>query len=304
MELRHLLYFLAVAEELHFGRAARRVHISQPPFSRQIQQLETELGVQLLNRTKRKVELTDAGRVLVGEARLILQEVERAAGLVKEADRQKLSRLVVGCPPPNNLVLRILRVFAERYPEVHILVKSLLTPQQIEALRDGLIDVGFLSLPVDREGLVIETILREQLVVALPKNHHLSTRRNIPLRALVNDTLIVLPLHMSVGRYGLVAEMCRRAGFSLRDVHEVDNIHTMLELVGSGFGVALMRASVQDVRRKDVVFRQLRHSPIVETGIAYRRENRSNILSLFVGVSKEVASSQTICLLPGSQDRL
>lgn len=289
MELRHLRYFLAVAEELHFGRAAKRVHISQPPLSQQIRQLEEDLRVQLFHRTRRKVELTDAGRVFAGEARLILQQVERAAGLAAEANRGKVSQLVVGCSPANSTVVqKILRVFAGRHPEAQILLKSLVTAQQVEALRNGRIDVGFLTLPVKGEGLAMETILRERLVVAMPKNHPLSTRKRVSLRSLANDTLIIFAVHLNPG--DLIARMCRSAGFSLYAVHEVDNIHTMLELISSGFGVSLMRASVQEIQKKGVVFRELLHSPEVETGIAYRPENRSNVLPLFVDVSREVTA--------------
>src|SRR5689334_20437895 len=138
MELRQIRYFLAVAEELHFGRAAKRVHISQPPLSQQIRQLEEELRVQLFYRTKRKVELTDAGRAFAGEARLILQQVDQAAGLAIEANRAKVTTLVVGCSPANtSIVLPVLRQFAARFPKVHFVVKSLASMQQVEALRSG-----------------------------------------------------------------------------------------------------------------------------------------------------------------------
>lgn len=292
MELRQLRYFLAVAEELHFGRAAKRVHISQPPLSQQIRHLEEDLRVQLFYRTKRKVELTDAGRAFAGEARLILQQVDQAAGLAVEANRSKLSTLVVGCSPANtHVVLPILKVFAKRHPKVHFVVKSLASEQQAEALRNGRIDVGFITLPVDREGLAMETVLRERLVVAMREKHPLSHRRRVPLRALSSETLILFPLHLSPGRYDVITGLCREAGFSLHVVHEVDNIHTMLELIGAGFGVSLMRASVQNVPRKGVVFRELQHSPVVETALAYRRGNRPEVLSLFVDVSKEIAGS-------------
>ncbi len=292
MELRHLRYFLAVAEELHFGRAAKRVHISQPPLSQQIRQLEEDLRVKLFYRTRRKVELTDAGRAFAGEARLILQQVERAAGLASEANRGKTRQLVVGCSPANDsVVLKILKAFSKRHPKVHILIRSFPTPRQAEALRNGRIDVGFLTLPLDMEGLVVETILKERLVVAMPKSHPLARRRRIPLRALANDTQILFPLErMASGRYELIARLCRDAGFSLHTVHEVDNVHTMLELISAGFGVSLMRSSVQAIPQKGVVFRELLHSPEVETGIAYRRGNRSSDIPLFIQVAKEVAS--------------
>jgi DNA-binding transcriptional LysR family regulator len=269
-----------VCEELHFGRAAKRLHISQPPLSQQIRQLEEDLHVQLFYRTRRKVELTDAGRVFAGEARLILQQVERAAGLAVEANRSKLSRLVVACSPANvDVVLKILKAFTRRHPKIHIVVKSLVTPRQVEALRNGRIDIGFLTLPVDSEGLVIETILQERLVVALPEKHPLAARRRIPLRALAGETLIIFPLYMSPGRFELIARMCQTAGLSLHVVHEVDNIHTMLELISSG------------IRKKGVVFRELQHSPSVETGVAYRREHRSKALLLLIDIAKGVVAS-------------
>lgn len=300
MELRQLRYFLAVAEELHFGRAAKRVHISQPPLSQQIRQLEEELRVRLFYRTKRKVELTDAGRTFAGEARLILQQVDQAAGLAVEANRTKLSTLIVGCSPANvTVVFPVLKEFANRYPKVHFVVKSLTSLEQVEALRGGRIDVGFVTLPVERDGLEMETVLRERLMVAMRENHPLSNRRRVPLRALANETLILFPLHLSPGRYDVITGLCRGAGFSLHVVHEVDNVHTMLDLISAGFGVSLMRASVQNINRKGVVFRELQHSPIVETAVAYRRGAQAQVLSNFVNVSKEITGSLVSTPLKG-----
>src|SRR5581483_10826362 len=198
MELRQLRYFLAVCEELHFGRAAKRVHISQPPLSQQIKQLEDELHVKLFYRTRRKVELTEAGRVFASEARLILEQVDNAARLALKSDRSIQNRLVVGCSFANSIIaVKILRVFKERYPKIHVVVKSRVTPQQIEALRNGYIDVGFVTTPVESEGLNIVPINSEPLVVAIPKNHPLASRRRLTLRSLASETLIIFPLHMS-----------------------------------------------------------------------------------------------------------
>lgn len=293
IELRHLRYFLAVAEELHFGKAARRVHISQPPLSQQIRQLEIDLGVQLFYRTRRKVELTEAGRMFAAEARLILEQVEHAAGLVGEANRGKHNCLVVGCSPVNShFAVGIIKTFAQRYPEIRVVVKSLVTPQQLEAVRNNRIDIGFATLPVDGEGLAAEPIFRERLVVALSKNHPLAKRKRLTLRVLGSETLIIFPSYMSPRRYQFITALCRRAGISLHVIHEVDNIHTMLDLVSGGFGVSLMRASVQAMRCSGVVFRELLHSPWVETAVVYRRENASSVVKYFVETARDMIPPQ------------
>jgi DNA-binding transcriptional LysR family regulator len=297
MELRQLRYFLAVCEELHFGRAALRVHISQPPLSQQILQLEEELRVKLFYRTKRRVQLTEAGRVFAGEARLILQQVEQAAELAADANRSVQNRLVVACSPPNETVVTdILKVFSERHPDVHLVVKSLVTPRQVEALRNGRIDAGFLTLPIDREGIAIETVLRERLMVVIPKGHPLSKHKRIALRALANETLIIFPLHMSPGRYELIAAMCRKAGFSLHLTHEIDNIHTMLKLVSGGFGVSLMRESARQLKLPGILFKELQHSPVVETGIAFPRRNQLKTVPLLVDVAREVVQKKRLSI--------
>jgi DNA-binding transcriptional LysR family regulator len=172
-----------------------------------------------------------------------------------------------------------------------LVVKSLVTSQQVEALRNNRIDAGFVTLPVDAEGLVVETILSERLVVAFPKRHPLSHRKQVALRALSGETMIVFPLHMSPGRYQLITGMCLRAGISLSVLHEVDNLYTMLELVASGFGVCLMRASVQGMAQRGVVFRELLHSPSVETAIAYRRENNSEVIQQLAETAKRTATT-------------
>lgn len=326
MELRQLRYFLAVAEELHFGRAARRLHISQPPLSAQIRQLEEEMRLTLFYRTKRKVELTEAGRVFAREARVILQQVEQAAGLASEANRSKQSRLVVGCSPANSeVVVRILAELlargalqqhrqAQSGPPPEITVKSLPSPQQIEALRNSQIDLGFITVPAPHEGLTIEPLWKEPLVVALPRKHPLATRRRIALRSLERETLIIFPLYMSPGRYESIADMCRKAGFSLNAVHEVDNIHTMLEMVSAGLGIALLRASARLIesplaqspqptvrtpstgRTPDTddsggaVFRELQHSPLVETALAYRPDHKIAAIAEITSIARQVAT--------------
>jgi DNA-binding transcriptional LysR family regulator len=287
MELRHLRYFLAVCEELHFGRAAKRVHISQPPLSQQIRQLEEEMRVKLFSRTKRRVELTEAGRVFAGEARLILQQVEHASKLAVDTNRTAQKRLLVGFSPANcHVAIKVLKQFSIQRPETHLVVKSLPTPQQIEALSSGHIDLGFVTLPFHEDRLVVETILSERLMVALPARHALASAQRLSLHELASETLIIFPLRMSPGRYESITSMCRKAGFSLHTIHEVDDLNTMLELVRAGLGVSLMRQTTSAFKPKGVVYRELRHSPTVETGIAYMRRNRLNDLALFMETAR------------------
>ena len=205
MELRHLRYFLAVADELHFGRAARQLHISQPPLSKQIHQLEEEIGINLFHRTSRKVELTAAGQIFAGETRLLLQQLENAATMAIEAAREKGNQLVVGYSPGIiHIMIRILKAFAKRHEKILVLVKNMETVRQIEALHNGRLDIAIvtLRLALNTEGLTIETILKDRLIVAMPVNHPLSSCRRIPLRTLSNVTLILDPLHKNQARHG------------------------------------------------------------------------------------------------------
>lgn len=294
MELRHLQYFLAVAEELHFGRAAKRLHISQPPLSRQIHQLEEEIGVLLFKRTKRKVALTNAGRIFGDEARLILQQVEEAATLARDAGPNPQNRLMVAYSPHNaHIALRTLFAFSKRNPDIRVLLRSLATALQVDAILIGRVDIGFLTLPAYGEDLTIDVVQRDHLVVAMAKNHPLVSRRTVPVRALADETVIIYPRHLNPKRHDLITGMCRRAGFSPRLIHEVDSIQVTMELVSKGFGVSVMRPLPREILKANVVFRNLQHSPLLETAVVYRRSSRSSVVDDFVGVAKEVASSKS-----------
>src|SRR5262249_53585765 len=169
MELRHLRYVIAVAEELHFGRAAERLNMSQPPLSQQIRLLEEELGVKLFHRTKRQVQLTDAGVRFIEEARQILAQVDHATRVASRADNGEIGYLIVGTvTSEKRILIDTLRTFHKRYPDVHLELRSLSTPAQIMALREGRIQVGFVIQPIEEPSLAVETVAREPLVVALP----------------------------------------------------------------------------------------------------------------------------------------
>ena len=215
MELRHLRYFVAVADDLHFGRAANRLHTSQSSLSQQIRNLETELKVDLLRRVKRHVELTPAGARFLGEARGILAAAERAAGLARGAAREESRKIVIGISPETDWAFlgKALRLFGEHAPSVEVLFQNLTPEAQIEALRGSRIDIGFVGLPIEAEGIVSEVTGRERLVAAIPEAHPMARQARIALRDLSGETYALWPRHLSPVRYDQLLAIFRRAGF-------------------------------------------------------------------------------------------
>jgi DNA-binding transcriptional LysR family regulator len=288
MELRQLRYFIALSEELHFSRAAKRMHVSQPPLTRQIRQLEEELGVALLYRTTRKVELTDAGHVFANEARQIIARIAHASGIALQADRGVIGEVVLGYTPARaNIVAKAVKAFAKLYPNVRIALRDM-SGQGVQLIRDGRIDLGFVALPVDRTGLIVETVLRERFVVAMPKKHPLAARKSISIRELAKEPNLVFPRHSNSVGYDILVGLFRNRDLSMNVALEVENLHMRMELLRAGFGVCLFRSSVAEILSgRDVVFRPLRNSPTVGVGIVFSPENRSHALRLFVDCIKQ-----------------
>lgn len=295
MELRHLRYFVAVAEELHFGRAAKRLHLAQPSLSQQIRQLEEHLGVELLLRSnKRRVRLTEAGAVLLGEARSTLARVERAAESARRAGRGEVGRLAVGFVPSatDDVLPDILRTFRERFPVVGLVLHELTTPEQAEALRDERIQVGFCRPPVGDGSLACEIVLREPLVAALPEGHRLCAGSEVPLRSLAGEPFVLFPRESAPAFHDRIVGVCRRAGFEPEVAQEAIQMHTIASMVAVGMGVALVPASLQNLRRKGVVYKPLRGgAPAAEIAAIWRPEDPSPVLQRFLGVVGEVVGS-------------
>jgi DNA-binding transcriptional LysR family regulator len=291
MELRHLRYFVAVAEELHFGRAAARLHIAQPPLSQQIRDLERELGAALFTRTTRRVELTAAGRVLLAEARHLFEQTERTVRAVQRASRGEVGHLAIGFVPSADLDIlpRVLSRWRVRFPHVEIELHAMLSGPQVEALRHGRIQVGFLRLPVDDGGLAVDVIQREHLVAALPEGHRLARRSCVRLADLQHDGLIMFPRWMAPSYYDLLVSVCRHAGFTPQVLHETENMQTNLGLVAAGLGVSLHPASIRNLQRAGVVYRPLAPPLPIEMAVAYARDDRSATLQAFLHVLAEIA---------------
>lgn len=296
MELRHLRYFLAVAEELHFGRAAARLRIAQPPLSQQIRQLEEEIGVRLFDRTKRRVELTAAGVAFLEEVRRVFGQTERAVRTAQRASRGEVGRLAIGFMPAADLDLlpRVLRRWHARFPNVETELHGLLAGAQIDALQERRIQVAFVRPPVDETGLAVEPVQRDAVVVALPQYHALARRVRVPLAALTGEPLVLFPRRVAPGFHDLVFAACRGAGFAPRVAFESDSMQTNLGLVSAGLGYTLMPATIRNLRRAGVVYRPLSPPvPSIELLMVHRRDERSAVLGAFLQVAREVAHGRS-----------
>jgi DNA-binding transcriptional LysR family regulator len=278
MELRHLRYFVAVAEECHFGRAARRLHIAQPPLSQQIRQLEAELGVQLLTRSTRRVELTPAGARYLDRARSILAGVAAAgeeAALVAEG---RIGRVAIGFTgsATYELLPSLSRTLRQQSPGLELDLRGeLLTPSQVEGLLDGTLDVGFLRPPVQAPEIEVHPLRREPLVVVLPEAHAQAAREEVALADLADEPFISYPSQHRSVVHDAVLDACQAAGFTPRAT-EVAETSTLVSFVAAGLGVALVPASVQHLRITGSVYRPLAgHSPTVELAVATRRGETS-----------------------------
>ena len=291
MELRHLRYFVAVAEELHFTRAAERLHIVQPALSKQISALEEELGAKLFHRTKRRVELTEPGLVFLEESRQILQRMEQATGRVKSAASGQIGRLEIGFigPATYGLLPKVLRVYREHFPEVELELHEWTTIMQALKLHERALQVGFIRLPLHDDGLVFKTVLREPVMIALYIDHPLASREKIPLKMLTDEWFIMIPRYREPGLYDQYISLCYQADFSPKVVQETHRIQTMISLVASGMGVAFVPASTQKLQRPEVVYRHLENrSPVLEMAIVRRREDPSPVLRSFLDIIDEI----------------
>ena len=297
MELRHLRYFVTVAEELHFGRAAEKLHISQPPLSMQIRSLEEELGVTLLHRNQRHVSLTQAGHAFLQEARQILARLEQAVLMTRRAGRGEIGELAIGfiSVADYNVLPVVLREFRQRFPLVNLTLRESTTDAQIRDLLGGRIDVGFVLPPIDEPALQSVCIVREPLIAALPDRHPLAQRPGkLALGKLKDAPFILFPRPMAPGLYDDVVSFCRAAGFSPRVEQEAIQMQTIVSLVSAELGVALIPASLTNLRRTGVTYKSLREaSPLTEIHLAWRRGDELPALRVFVDLALQAAGSTT-----------
>ncbi len=296
MELRHLRYFVTLAEELHFGRAAERLHIAQPPLSQQIRQLETELGFELFHRTKRKVQLTEAGQVFLDEVQQIFKQLEQAIQVGRQTSRGEMGQLVVGfvSSAPYNILPTILRAFRSSVPEVRLELHELTTNEQFRWLRESRIDVGFVRPPVE-DTFNFEIIFQESLVVALPDTHELANQSNVCLRSLKNEPFILFPRLLAPGLYDLIISLCQQAGFSPNVTQEAIQMQTIVSLVAGGLGIAIVPESLQNLQRTGVVYKIVQEpTPKTAIAIIWRQNDTSATVQKFLEIARLAVTLQSV----------
>ena len=289
MDLRRLKYFVTVAEELHFGRAAKRLHITQPPLSQQIQLLEHELDMMLFNRTRRRVELTSIGKVFLVEARALLKQSDDAVARTRRVQRGEAGRLSIGWMPWSVLTPLpfMIREFCQRFPEVHLDVHSLSAEGQLEALHEGTIDAGFVlwisdfGLPSRTGPLKTEIVLKPPLVVVVPQNHRFAAAGRVELADLTNEPYILFKRESGQVFYDYVISFYQRNGLRLNIRHEADHPSTVLGLVAAGLGITILPFTSTHAIPGVVCCDLPAASPQLEIALTWRPQNESTLLANF-----------------------
>ncbi len=292
MEMRHLRCLVAVAEELHFGRAAERLHLSQPPVSLAIKELEAELGVVLFERSSRRIALTCAGEEALADARAVLARTELLKRRAHEEAEGRSGSLAIGfiSLAAYSFLPPTLRRFTDDFPRARLALNESTSDQMLADLQDGSLDVGFLfASPGMPPALAYRPVLRDALILALPETHPLAHLRQVPLERLANERFLGFERHYGPMIFDAMVATCMRHGFSPQ-LFPARQMHTIVSLVSGGIGVAMVPASVKALHREGVVYRPIRgERTLVETGVAWRRADESPLLQAF------------LAMLPGSK---
>lgn len=294
MELRHLRYFVAVAEELSFTRAASRLLMTQPSLSTQMKQFERELGVELFDRSRRNIRLTEAGQVLLEESRLLLEQLDRTIAVVRRVGSGAVGHLNIGfVPSASNLTMpAVLKAFRREHAGVETFLQEMPPDEVRRQLHERRIDIGFVFLPFDDEALSYRTLAIEPLIAAVPTGHRLTSAKKVRVADLEREPFILPREYAIPGYKARVLLACEEAGFVPRVVQrDVWLMQTVTGLVAAGIGVALVPASESRLHREGVAYIQLEgHVPTVEIGAAWRRDDGSPILAAMRSAVDEVGA--------------
>jgi len=293
MELRHLRYFVAVAEAGSLtAAAARRLHTSQPSLSRQIRDLEDELGAQLLTRRARGIELTPAGRAFLDHARLVLSQVEAAGEAVRRVAHPSRPRFTMGFLTGHELkwMPEALRILHDELPNVDVMISSQYSPLLADGLSKGKIDAAFLRRERGVPDLAFRLLVKEPLMVVLPRDHRLAALKSIGPRDLVSETFVTVSDTAPVLRM-VIDNYLKRCGINIKPTHEVDNLAMAMSLIASTGGVGLLPAYAQNFLLSSVTSRPLKgNAPTVDLVLGYKKSNQSPILTLLLSRLDELAA--------------
>ena len=297
MELRHLKYFVVVAEERHFTRAAERLGMAQPPLSQQIRKLEHEIGALLFRRLTRGVELTDAGRVLYEDARRIVDQVEQAKTRAQSAARGQTGHIRVGFASSvvfHPVIAEIVRAYRETHPDVRLSPSESNVAALIDDLLAERIDLAVIRQTAqESERVKIEALFDEDMVVALPPQHRLGGEAGISLQSLAQETLIMFPRTIAPVLYDEVMSACQRAGFSPQLGQESTQVASAVSMVAAGFGVSIVPQSIRQVAATGVTYHAIDGpGPKAQIVIAYRSTEFSKVVRDFLEVARRLTRNR------------
>ncbi|MCG7213191.1 LysR family transcriptional regulator [Paenibacillus mucilaginosus] len=285
MDLRLMKYFVTVAEELHFSRAAKRLNMAQPPLSQQIKSLETMLGVQLLKRNNRTVELTEPGRVFLEEAKKTLKQAEHALKAAQLAEQGLIGRLSVGFvgSAADGPFIHRLTSFLETYPFIELTLKEMTTSQQLDALLAGEIHAGVLRSDVQHPEIHMQEFTEEPCMLVIPESHPLASYQTLSVHDISSDPFIMPPRHLGPYFHDIIIGFFHSYGCRIRIAQEAIQMHTIVNLVSSGLGIAVVPASVSHFQRPGVVYKHfVEPPPHVRLSAAWRKDRVSQALELFL----------------------
>lgn len=298
MELRHLRYFAAVAEELHFGKAAERLHMAQPPLSQQIRMLEAELGVALFHRTNRRVHLTEAGGAFLEEVYRLFAQLDRAVRTARRANRGEIGRLRLGFV--NSATYQVLpaicRAFRREYPDVVLDLQEHTSDFRLETLENGSLDVGLYRADAEHfrpqlpSTLSMTTISREPLAIVLPAGHHLAGTGAISVAALAKEPFVLSPQRVYPSYHDQIMRLCMGVGFTPRIVQEPILLTTIMSLISAGIGVSIIPISLRHLEWSGVSFAHIVEPDAVSDMVAiWRRDDASPVLRAFLDIMRKLA---------------
>jgi LysR family transcriptional regulator, benzoate and cis,cis-muconate-responsive activator of ben and cat genes len=289
MELRHLRYFVAVADTLNFRKASALVHIEQSPLSQQIRNLEHEIGVDLFTRTKRRVALTHAGQVFLAEARAILARSDESMDRARRAARGSIGNLAIAylTSMTNAFTDQVIREYRRRFPGVALSFSDLVPTTILQSISQRTADVGLLRGIFPHEGLVVEDLGSEPLIVVLPRDHPLTAKEKLTGKDLMHEPFVLVPDEGAMGMNDIIRAYCREHGFTPQLHAEGNQIQSVIWLVHIGLGVSLLPASLRALRRENTVYRELVDPPRITAKLVYRHDDSSPALANFIKVVHE-----------------